>query len=196
MKTCSTLDLTLGYRYLNLDEGIRINERVTSAVDRFDVHDAFAARSIFNGLELGIDYDCFRKSYGFTVFSRIGVGANQNRVQINGSTFIDGARQSDAGGILAQASNIGTREHTVASLMAQLGLNLNVQLTQRLYGNVGYSFLYWGNVVRAGEQIDLNVHPGLFPPYTAVPGTIGALPTHKVSDFFAHGLNVGLTLVL
>ncbi len=196
MQTCSTLDLTLGYRYLNLDEGIRINERVTSAVDRFDVHDAFAARSIFNGLELGIDYDCFRKSYGFTVFSRIGVGANQNRVQINGSTFIDGARQSDAGGILAQASNIGTREHTVASLMAQLGLNLNVQLTQRLYGNVGYSFLYWGNVVRAGEQIDLNVHPGLFPPYTAVPGTIGALPTHKVSDFFAHGLNVGLTLVL
>ncbi len=192
----SSLDLTLGYRYLNLNEGIHIGEHVVSASDEFDVHDWFDARSKFNGLELGIVYECCHDWYSFDAFGRVGVGANQNSVGINGVTAIDGVVQADPGGILAQASNIGTHDQTVASLMAQLGFNVNVCLTHHLSANAGYSFLYWGNVARAGEQIDKHVHPGLFPPYTAVPGTIGALPTHKLSDYYAHGLNFGLTYAL
>ena len=192
---CSAFDLTLGYRYLDLDEGILIRERVFSTVDEFALYDQFDASSRFNGLEVGVDYACFHSRYGFNFYSRLGVGANNNKVRIAGQTAIDGVPQIEPGGILAQASNIGSHNHTVASLTAQIGLNANVCLAKCLYANAGYSFLYWGNVVRAGEQIDKKVHPGLFPPYTAPPGTIGALPTHKTSNFYAHGLNLGLTFV-
>jgi hypothetical protein len=192
---CSAFDLTLGYRYLNLKEGISIVEHVESSVDEFDVYDSFGARSTFHGLEMGADYACFHSIFGLNIFGRLGVGGNRNRVGIAGQTAIDGVTEPEVGGILAQASNIGTHDQTVASLMAQLGLNVNVCITECLFAHMGYSFLYWGNVVRAGEQIDKRVHPGLFPPYQVPYGTVGALPTHKMSDFYAHGLNVGMTLV-
>ena len=76
----------------------------------------------------------------------------------------------------------------MASLVTQLGFDASMKLTSCLYVNAGYSFLYWGDVVRAGEQIDSRLQPGLFPAYTVPAGTIGALPTHKLSDFYAHGL--------
>ena len=55
---------------------------------------------------------------------------------------------------------------------------------------VGYSFIYWSNVSRPGDQIDLNVSPSQFPPYDET-ATMPAFVQHT-TDFWAQGINVGL----
>lgn len=191
------LNLTAGYRYLELREYLRIEERVITAADQFDIADNFSTRSRFNGLEIGFDGDLHFNLVDVNVFSRLAGGVTNNRVQISGQTDQTTGAVVTTGnsGILAQASNIGAYNSDAASLVGEFGIDLQRQLTSNLRVNVGYSVLYWGNVARAGEQIDLNVHPGLFQPPTAVPGTIGAQPTYRFSDYFAHGLNAGVTFV-
>ena len=162
-------------------------------VEVFELYDEFGTTSRFNGIEFGGVYNCWCRNFGVNIFGRVAAGSNHNEVRINGQTAIDNVVQPTPGGILAQTSNIGSYSEDIGSLSTQFGFNLNAWLMPGLQANVGYSGLYWGNVARAGEQIDLNVNPNLFPEPTAPVGTIGARPTRELSDFFAHGLNVGLT---
>ena len=48
-------------------------------------------------------------------------------------------------------------------MVPELGFTLGYQLTRRIRTNLGYSMIYWGNVARAGEQIDRNINPNQFP---------------------------------
>jgi len=192
---CSTFSMTLGYAHLNLDEGLGIYEVLVNPSDRFDVYDSFETDSQFDGIELGAMYGCCYKTVSFNSFGRIGLGVNQNNVRIDGRTFTDGVLETAPGGVLAQTSNIGSQDENVAAMMAQFGFNVGFRLSNHIEANVGYSGLYWSNVARAGEQIDLRLHDGLFPAPTAPAGTIGAQPTYRTSDFFAHGLNVGVAFV-
>lgn len=185
--------LSLGYRQLSLDEGVRINEQLVNPINQFDIVDQFDTTSRFHGIEFGLNYACQREHLGFDVFGQLAIGNNHNAVRINGQTLIDNVPAGSAGGILAQPSNIGLQEDNSAALAAHFGFNLNARLFSNLTASIGYSGMFWGDVVRAGEQIDLNVHPGLFAPATAPAGTTGARPTGAQDNYFAHGLNVGLT---
>ncbi|MEM6777380.1 MAG: BBP7 family outer membrane beta-barrel protein [Planctomycetota bacterium] len=189
------LSVYVGYRTLRLDESLRIDERLVDPADTFDIVDAFEADSRFDGIEFGLEYGGWYKNVGFGTYGRLSAGLNSNSVGINGSTTIDGVLQADPGGILTQRTNIGRTHEDVAAFSAQFGFNFYARLTPCLTANVGYSGLYWSNVVRAGEQIDLNVSGDLFPPVLAATpaGTIGAQRTGTTSDLFAHGLNAGLT---
>jgi Putative beta barrel porin-7 (BBP7) len=189
-------NLTLGYRHLNLKDHLRIDETVIAAGDRFEIYDEFRAQSAFHGFEFGLDtaYCCHLVNFGG--FGRIAAGMTTNDIHIGGQTIdvINNVTTTRVGGILAQSSNSGDYQRNVASFVAETGLNLNARITSRISARAGYSVLYWGNVARAGDQIDLHVNPDLFPPATAVPGTIGAQPTFKLNDYFAHGLNTGITV--
>ena len=189
--------MSLGYRYLDLQESLLIREQVTSGLDQFDINDDFSTESTFHGIEFGMDADFWWANACVNVFGRFAAGANQNSVLIDGQTtaLIGTVETTSTGGILTQASNIGVQDRTLAAMMMELGFNLKAPITRRAWANIGYSGIYWGNVARAGEQIDLNVNPGLFPPPTAALGTVGAKPTHKLNDYFTHGLNAGLTIV-
>ena len=195
VSTTITVDLTFGHRYLDLRDHLRIDEQLITAGDQFDVFDDFRTSNTFHGLELGLGVGICHCNYTLDVFGRLAAGPTYKEVHINGETreTANGTTTTRQGGILAQASNIGATSANVASLVSELGVNAGVQLTDCLSANVGYSVLYWGSVARAGQQIDMNVHPDLFPQAVSVPGTIGAQRRHSVSDFVAHGLNVGLT---
>jgi hypothetical protein len=45
------------------------------------------------------------------------------------------------------------------AVVPQAGLRLGYNLTDCLRLNAGYTFLYWSQVRRASEQIDLTVNP-------------------------------------
>jgi hypothetical protein len=72
---------------------------------------------------------------------------------------------------------------------------LGCQVTCNLKLYAGYSFLYWANILRAGEQIDIAIDSDTLPPGDP-PGTQpepGEDPPHFVdSDMWAHGLKFGL----
>lgn len=188
-------DITIGHRYMSLQDKLHIHESVSAApaagpAFQFLVDDRFTTENGFNGLEFGFEAGVAYEFLRLDIFARLAAGATNSTVDISGATSFNGATQP--GGILAQASNIGTYEELNASFITELGFNLNVHLHKRLSANVGYTMMYWSNVARAGDQIDLAVNPDLFPPAIAPLGTIGSQPTGRMRDFFAHGLTAGL----
>jgi hypothetical protein len=75
-----------------------------------------------------------------------------------------------------------------------VGVRLGAQVTERMRAFVGYNFLYWSNVARAGEQIDLRVNPNQIAPPQPLNGP--ALPafTPRRSDYWVQGISLGLEL--
>ena len=76
-------------------------------------------------------------------------------------------------------------------MIPEFGLTLGFRFTRRFHGTIGYSVVYFPNVVRAGDQIDRDLNPTLFAPETAFVGA--PRPTFRFEDtsFYAHGLNLG-----
>ena len=77
--------------------------------------------------------------------------------------------------------------------MPEVGLDVGLQVTDHLRLSAGYSFLYINNVIRPGNQVNLNVNPSLVPSATAFGSPSGAGQPSvltKTEDFWAHGLRV------
>ena len=94
---------------------------------------------------------------------------------------------------MARQTNIDEYGDDDFAVVPEVGITLRYQLTCRLRATFGYSFIYWSDVARPGEQIDTRLNPNLFPP-EQVPFS-GALRPRFVfrdTDFWAQGLNFGV----
>jgi hypothetical protein len=208
------LDVIGGFRYLQLDESIRIEERflrtgtVTGAIPPFtppyfqSVFDDFRTQNTFYGGQLGLAGEIRRGRWALDGRATVALGATNQRIEINGGQSITQPGQmphSFTGGLLATPSNIGVFTRERFSVAPEVGLNVGYYLTERLKLAVGYNFLYWSNVVRPGDQIDPAVNV-LYVPNVDRPanGSIPFVPAQRPgvpfreSDFWAHGLNVSL----
>ena len=112
---------------------------------------------------------------------------------INGETVVTAAGQPTQdypNGVLANRSNTGVYQHDMFTMIPELGINLGYEVTSHWRAFVGYDILYWGCVVRAADQIDLNIDPRNLPPAQS-----GALPfpafPGRTSCFWAQGVSVG-----
>src|SRR5262249_21489944 len=159
------VDVLGGFRYLDLDESITIQENIqglagapapftnaqTTVVDRFATHNQFY------GGQLGVDSEFRRGAWSLGLRGKLGLGNTPQRLTIDGSERIvapDGTVQNFRGGLLALPSNIGQYSRDKFSVVPEVGFNLGYQLTEHLRVSVGYNFLYWTNVLRPGNQID------------------------------------------
>lgn len=193
------LDILGGYRYLLLDDQLRIHEDLTSldttTPGTFDITDAFDAENRFNGGEIGLLFEIQRRRWSLELLTKVALGTTQQTVTINGTTISDegGDVVTDPGGLLAQRTNIGVHEQNVFTAVPELGVTLGYQLTRHTKLTVGYTMIYWSRVVRAGDQIDLDVNPNLFPPeVTPFAGPERPRFDFVESDFWAHGLTAGV----
>jgi hypothetical protein len=194
------IDMTLGVRYANLEERLLITEELEDIMgNQFLVSDSFGTDNDFYGGEIGFDWEWEYRRWKVDLLSRLAIGNVRQRVVVDGSTVIipsGGAAQEFQGGLLALNSNIGSQERDRLAVMPELGVSLGYQLTCRLSFTVGYSFTYWSSVVRPGDQIDLDVNPALIPIDTGTSPTAGPMDRPRAlfeqTDFFAHGLNLGL----
>jgi len=195
------LNWLAGYRYLRLDEGLNINEMLVSTNTggviplgtTFDVTDDFQTDSEFHGVDLGLMTQWRRGRWTLDLLGKAALGNTTNTVSINGSTTTsipNGPTTTGVGGLLAQQTNIGTYTDDQFSVVPEVGVNLGYNITPRLRALVGYTFLYWSNVVRPGDQIDLSLNPSQFPPGT-LNGAARPAFTFNDSDFWAQGLNFG-----
>jgi len=191
-------DWIVGYRRLVLKDDLLIQENLesqtTAAPGSIVLRDRFRADNEFNGLQLGVVSVTHLRNAWLESMLRVAVGNNTQTVRIEGSTDITeaGITEPYNGGLLAQRSNIGSYERDEFTMIPEVGLKLGVRLTDRAYVTVGYSMLYFPNVVRAGNQIDTDVNPNLVPP--EVDPFAGALrPRFRFiqSDYLAHGINLG-----
>ncbi|MEK6260166.1 MAG: BBP7 family outer membrane beta-barrel protein [Planctomycetota bacterium] len=202
------VDMIGGFRYLNLNESLVITENLlvlpTAPVPPFDpgatimVTDRFETRNSFYGGQIGARGEWYRGAWFTNVSGKVAIGDTHQEVRISGTTVFTssgGAVVTQPGGLLALPTNIGTYSRDQFSVVPEIGINVGRQLTNnvRVYG--GYSLIYWSSVVRPGDQIDFTVNPTQLPT-PAGPGVLvgPARPAFAFNDtdFWAHGLNLGL----
>jgi hypothetical protein len=200
------LDALIGYRYLRLTDNLSITEDLVSTNPNnpnfvplgttLTVNDRFATENNFQGLDLGLAGEVYHGRWVLGGFARVALGVNIEEVDINGSTRIavpGAAAVTSPGGLLALQSNIGSHSRDRFAVVPEIGVKLGYQLTPHLRLQAGYSFLYWSEVVRPGNQIDLRVNPNLLPPVAGpVTGPLQPAANIQGTPFWAQGFSFGL----
>jgi hypothetical protein len=197
------IDGLAGWRLLGLNESLNIMENLAvvsstnpalPAGSTFQVADHFVTRNLFNGGQIGGIFEYRLGRWSADLRSTVALGGTSQFVSISGSTRSQAPGQppiASVGGLLAQTSNIGHFNREIITVVPEVGINVGYQFTNHLRAFVGYNFLYWSNVVRPGNQIDLVVNPNLIPPST--PGG-PQRPTFNFhgSDFWVQGIQFGI----
>lgn len=198
---CWQFDLLLGYRYNQLEDDLRITESPESigqgsgiAVGTtFDVLDHFQTSNEFNGVEFGVVSNSQYRRWGLEMAMKVSLGSTRSNVLIDGrtvTTTFGGARSRIDAGLLAQETNIGSYSFNEFAMVPELGLTLTYDLTRCLRATFGYTFIYWSNVARPGDQIDLDLN------LTQLEGDLVGTPKpafdFTTTDFWAQGLHFGL----
>jgi hypothetical protein len=197
------LDFVGGYRYLHYSDMVGVSENLIS-VDpssfvamgtQIVVNDCFAARDDFHALEFGFDGELRRGCWTLDGLAKLAVGPNLETIQINGSTTttVPGeAPFSSSGGLLALTSNIGAYHNRQWAVIPEVGTRLNYQISSCVRAFVGYNFLYWPNLARAGNQIDLHANSNLVPPIVGpLNGPLNPAFAYHNSELWAQGITLG-----
>ncbi|MEZ6091044.1 MAG: BBP7 family outer membrane beta-barrel protein [Pirellulaceae bacterium] len=185
----------IGWRRLELQETLQISEDLEAddGTAQFGITDRFSTRTHFNGFNFGLLYHRQRGCYTLDLLARFGIGTNRQSVSISGSTLLttDSSQTFDSG-IFALPSNIGTYERNRFAVVPEIGVTGGYYWTPNLRFTLGYTFLYWNNVVRPGDQVDLDIDPNLFPPTTATP-TASSRPRFRFNeiDYWVQGWSIG-----
>jgi len=103
-----------------------------------------------------------------------------------------GVTTTASGGFLALPTNIGNFNNERFSVVPELNARIGYQFSPQLRAVVGYNFIYWTGVVRPGGVIDTTVNPTQIAPGPLV-GAARPAPRADTSDFWAHGVSVGLS---
>jgi hypothetical protein len=100
-----------------------------------------------------------------------------------------------SGGLLALASNSGHFSKEQGAVIPEFGARVGYQVTPNFHLFAGYTLLYWGSVVRAGNEVDLVVNPNLLPGSGAsATGPQRPMPLLNGSSFWAQGIDLGFEL--
>jgi hypothetical protein len=180
------LGVLSGFRYLQFDENLHVEQDFTSAdfseQDFWD--DEFRTRNHFYGGQVGARLEYAYQRFFFDVTGKVALGVTDQHVTLAGgvtqaitTTSVDNfgnvipttqVAQSTSGGLLTEPAAFSRDRFAV---VPEVGFNLGYQLTSYLRASVGYNFVYWSSVVRAGDQV------------SGVP---------RATSFWAQGLNLGL----
>ena len=194
---CWQLGLKIGPRFSHLNDTINISESLTSARtgSQFQLQDYFDTQNSFFGGEIGLLARRQQGALNLDVGLQLAIGVTHQELEIRGSNTVTtaaGASTTEAGGFFAQPSNIGKYDESSFSLIPALDVSAGLQLSEEWKFTVGYSLMYWTNVLRASEQIDTTINEAFFnspTPGAAVPNR--PQTTFAESDFLAHGITIG-----
>ena len=196
---CDRVDLLAGYMFTRLDDSIAINAQTTTVAGPvppagtvLSTSDSFRTQNEFHGAQIGFLAEAYRGNWSVELLGKVALGDMRQAVIINGSNTViqpGGPTDTGSGGLFALPTNSGSFERHRMAFVPEVNLNLiyNINPCWRVMG--GYSFVYWSNVVLAGNQIDPNLN------FSQVPGPITGplLPqtTFARTDYWAQGLSLG-----
>ena len=199
------IDVIGGYRFLSLTDRVNVQENLVSLLggavgSTIQVNDRFATDNRFHGGQLGLAGEIRGGKMFVDWRGTCALGAAIETVRIDGNTIFTSPGAASVivpGGLLAQPSSIGTYHSTEFSVVPEANINVGADLTPHLRVFVGYTFLYWRPVVRAGDQINTVVNSSQLPT-AAGPGTLTgpAQPSFQFhrTDFHMQGIGLGAQL--
>lgn len=194
---CSRSEHRIGFRQVQLDEGIAISSNVLipDVPLSFGLNESFRTWNQFNGVDVGWLHSRSIGYWNFDLGLRLAAGSTRQRVRIHGSTLINGTQPAVQGGLLALNSNIGDYQRDEFTVLPELNAKMGYQLTDQLRLTFGYTGLYWSNVVRPGDQIDRIIEQAQIPnAISSAPTPNGVFPrfSFNQTDYWAQGINFGL----
>lgn len=194
------VDLMLGYRYLSLEDKLRIQEDSVNNVGvASTIIDQFDTANRFNGGQIGARAQWQRGRLGLQLTGKVAVGSTDEVVDSVGSTtlFFNAGRlsQNIPAGFLAVPGNSGKNRCEHFSFVPEANARVSFQILECLHAFAGYSFLWWSSVARSGDQVNRNVNLLETPVFVSgVPGSVTRPVVIHTTDFWAHGINAGLEL--
>jgi hypothetical protein len=198
----SRVDIVAGYRYARLMDRLAIEESlypqdVTSELlpNTFvDRRDLFQSENEFHGGQIGVIADWIGARWGFQVLGKIGLGATRAANSISGSTTTvdigDDSLTTTAGGLLALPSNMGDFNDARFGTFSELGLSVQYYVGCQLRLSVGYTVVYWTELARAGDQVQLDVNPSQIGGVALIGPSRPRFPGRN-TDFWAQGITFG-----
>ena len=186
------LDALAGYRYASLDDRVTIGEDLTSidpslpSTD-FGITDDFQSSNTFHGADIGLRLEKEMQRWSFTGVLKMALGNTRQQIDINGQTettdLASGTSTTTAGGLLTQPSNIGSYQRDRFAIIPECEFQLGYRVNCNLKANIGYNFMYWSEVTRAGTAIDPVVNTNF------LPGASGpTTPARPEFAFDSHGV--------
>jgi hypothetical protein len=187
-----------------------------------NIQDNIRATNRFNGAVFGLKAEGRYGIFTTSSFAKVAIGNMHQRVEITGGgAFVDttnrsgssatnipalnnlilnaavGGNGSAVGGLLANASNIGTFVHDRFSYIPEVGGNVGIALTRGLTGYIGVNLLYFPDVVRPGTIVSPLVSSAAVPfsPNYGAPGAPRAPGFRFIDeDHWLGGVNFGFML--
>jgi hypothetical protein len=157
---------------------------ITGVVDNYRVGNAFY------GAQLGLRGEWTMGRASLQGRGSVALGVDTQRVRTFGERVYADPQQriETARGLFVQPSNTGTFHRTQFDWAGDVGVNAGWQLTERVRLQVGYSFFWWADPLRAGDLVDrvVNQTPGSLPNRPSIPWQGDLL--------WAHGVNLGIDL--
>jgi len=142
------------------------------------LQDQFFVRDTFYGLTFGLRGILNRGPFSLQVRGLGALGGTDQQVSTSGTTF-------GSPGMYVQPSNLGHFNRTCFDMVYETGFNVGWQATSWLKVYAGYTFLWWVNPIRTGDQVDTTLNlTGAGPVRPVIP--------FKQDSLTAQGLNVGL----
>jgi hypothetical protein len=193
-----------GFRYFALEETLTVNSQSeappippqTGATDpgyQFSSSDQFRTLNTFYGGQIGCRVDYRGGPWSLGLMGKVAAGPMHERLQATGFEEQDGPSSfADFNGAFARVANIqglaglpvptaGTFQSTVFAVVPEGRVELAYDIGRHTTVDVGYTYLYANAVLRPG-----NVLPSTL--LSSLPG-----PQFRQSDFWAQGLDIGLT---
>jgi hypothetical protein len=194
-----SIDGLLGVKYLQLDEGLTLETMRADSDGLFfrTSSEHFQTRNQFVGGTIGGRGELRFGNWTTSLLSTFSFGNNFQNLMIDGQAARSGGQSAvngvTPGFVYVQPSNMGRFAGNEFGFVSTLQAKAGYQFTQRLRGLVGYEFTYWTGVLRPGNQIDSTVNLSQSP-FGAGTLSGAARPTVPLidSDFWAHGLTIGL----
>ncbi|MFO0966253.1 MAG: BBP7 family outer membrane beta-barrel protein [Gemmataceae bacterium] len=201
---CATrLDWLAGFRFCRLRESLAINEAdvINPGSPRFagqliQVHDDFATDNTFYGAQVGLRGTWHYKRWALEAGAKVALGFVDRDIDIHGYTISNGAPPLNVpAGLLALSTNSGHASSVDFAVVPEASLQIGYRFTDNIQVYFGYTFFYWNQVYRPGDQVDRVLNPNLIPTSTTfgVPGGPARPAAVQVSnDVWLHALRFGV----
>lgn len=195
-----------GLRYLELAEQFSLALDVAGvspglfAGQSGSLSDVFKTRNQFYGATVGLRS---QHSYGplsIELSSRLSLGVSHESLNVYGGyqalNFVGpGVRSTGTEGIFAQPSNSGRYVLNEFATLPEAQIKVAYALTPAMQVTLGYDVLYESRVVRPGDQLDHNLPKGqVFQQNGGAVSSSSPQALFNRTDFFAHGVSLGLSL--
>ncbi len=193
----------VGVRFVDLSESLNLTAQIRGLSGFYSgqsgvVVDEFSTRNEFFGGTLGLRESYSSGRLSVDVTAKVSLGVNHQIQNIAGgfsSVNFTAPFSSGTEGIFAQPANEGRTSSDKFAVVPEAQIKIGYALSPRLRATLAYDFLYYSNVMRPGDQINRAIPKGqTFNQADPVVSTTSPSRLSKTSDFFAHGVSVGMEL--